>query len=72
MLQRIDPEGSVDGKRSRGKQREKYLTHLSRWVTEQLPRREKDKGKEINLLRTEKERSMQKSTIAHALNGHGT
>ena len=36
--------------------REKYLTNLSRWVTEQLPRREKDKVKEINLLRTAKDR----------------
>ena len=35
--------GSVDGKRSRGRQREKYLTNLSRWVTEQLQRRKNDK-----------------------------
>ena len=63
---------SVYGKRSRGKQREKYLTNLSRWVTEQLPRREKDKVKGINLLRTAKDRSMWKSMIVHTLNRHGT
>ena len=61
--------GSVDGKKNRGRQREKYLTNLSRWVAEQLPRREKDKVKEINLLRTAKDRSMQKCMITH---GQGT
>ena len=32
-----------------GEDREKYLTNISRWVAEQLPRREKDKVKEIYL-----------------------
>ena len=36
--------GSVDGKRSRGRQREKNHTNQSRWLAEQLPRREKDKS----------------------------
>ena len=34
---------SVDRMRSRGRQGEKCLTNLSRWVTEQLQRREKEK-----------------------------
>ena len=38
-LEELILTGSVDGKRSRGRQREKYLTNLSRWVAEQLPRR---------------------------------
>ena len=62
---------SVDGKRSRGRQK-KYLTHLSRWLTEQLPRREEDNVKEINLLRTAKDRSSWKYMTAHTLNGHCT
>ena len=53
-----------------GEDREKNLTNLSRWVAEQLPSREKDKVKEINLLRTAKDRNMWKSMIAHGLNGH--
>ena len=64
--------GSVDGKRKRGGQREKYLTNLSRVIAEQLPRREKDEAKEINLLRPAKDRSMWKSIIIHTFNGHGT
>ena len=44
-LEELILTGIVDGKRSRGRQREKYLTHLSRWVAEQFPRREKDKSK---------------------------
>ena len=64
--------GSVDGKESRGRQKKKYLTTLNRWVAEQLPRREKDKAKEINLIRTTKDRGMWKFMIAHALNGYST
>ena len=71
-LEELILTGNVDGKRSRGRQREKYLTNLSGWVAEQLQRREKDKVKEISLLRTAKDRSMWKSMIAHTLNGHGT
>ena len=71
-LEELILTGSVDGKGSRGRQREKYLTDLSRWVVEQLPRREKAKVKEINLLRTAKDKSMWKSMIARALNGLGT
>ena len=52
--------------------KEKYFRNLSRWVAEQLSRRDKDKVKEINLLRAAKDRSMWKSMIAHVLNGHGT
>ena len=63
--------GSVDRRRC-GEDREKYLTNLSRKVTEQLPRRGKDKVKEINLLRAAKDRSMWKPMIPHTLNGHGT
>ena len=70
-LEELILTGSVDGKRSRG-DREKYLMNLSSWVTEQLPKREKDKVKEINLLRTAKDRSMWKSMITHTLNGHDT
>ena len=66
-LEELILTGSVDGKRSRGRQ--KYLTNLSIWVAEQLQRREKDKAMEMNLLRTTKDR---KSMIAHTLNGHGT
>ena len=71
-LEELILTGSVDGKRSRRRQREKYLTNLSRWIKEQLPRKEKDKAKEINLLRTARDRGMCKSMIAHTLNGHGT
>ena len=53
-LEELILRGSVNGKRRKGRQREKYLTKLSRWVTKQLTRREKDKVKEINLLRTAK------------------
>ena len=31
---------SVNGNRSKGGKREKYLTNLSRWVAELLPRKE--------------------------------
>ena len=55
-----------------GEDREKYLTNLSSWVAEQVPRKEKGKAKEINLLRTVKDRSLCKYMIAHALNGCGT
>ena len=41
-----------------GEDREKYFTNLSRWVKEQLQSREKYKVREINLLRTAKDRSM--------------
>ena len=58
--------------REGGEDRENYLTNLSRRAAEQLPRREKDKVNEINLLKTAKDRSMWKSMITHALNGHGT
>ena len=71
-LEELILTGSVDGKGRRGSQREKYLTNLSRWVAEQHPRREKDKVKEINLLRTAKARSMWKSMITHVLNRHST
>ena len=71
-LEELIPTGSVDGKRSRGGQREKYLTNLSKWMAQQLPRREKDKVKQINLLRTSKDRSMWKFKITHPLKGHGT
>ena len=54
-LEELILTGSVDGKRSRGRQREKYFTNLNRWVTGQLPKREKGKVKEINLLRTAKD-----------------
>ena len=40
-LEELILTGSVDGKRSRGKQREKCITNLSKWVAKQLPRREK-------------------------------
>ena len=40
-------------------------------MVEQLSRREKDKVKEINLLRTAKDGGMWESMITHALNGHG-
>ena len=63
---------SEDGKRSMGRQREKYLTNLSRWVAEQLPMIKKDEVKKINLLRTAKDRSIWKPMIAHALHKHGT
>ena len=45
-LEELILAGSVDGKEKQGKterEREKYLTNISRWVAEQLPRREKDK-----------------------------
>ena len=57
-LEELILTGNVDGKRSRGRQIEKYLTNLSRWVAEQLPRREKDKVKETNLLKAVKDRSL--------------
>ena len=72
-LEELILTGSIHGNRSMGKtEREKYLTNLSIWVTEQLKRRENDKVKEINLLRTPKDVSMWKSMMAHALNGHGS
>ena len=71
-LEELILTGSVDGKRSSRRQIEKYFTNLSSWVAEQVPRKEKDKAKEINLLRTAKDRSLWKSMIAHALNGHDT
>ena len=55
-----------------GEDREKCLTNLRRCMAEQLPRREKDKVKKINLFQTAKDRSRWKSMITHALNGHGT
>ena len=51
---RIDLDRECRCKEKWGRQREKYLKNLSRWVAKELPRRGKDKVKELNLVRNAK------------------
>ena len=55
----------IEGTRSRGKQRLEYLGSLSKWMIKQVPEREKEKMKELQLLsqRATKNRKLWRAMI---------
>ena len=64
--------GSVNGKRSRGRQRLTYLESLSKWMTEQVDEREKSEVARLKILRTAKDRELWKSMATNVLREYGT
>ena len=71
-LENLTLTGRMDGKKSRGRPRIKYLTSLSTWMAEQVPEGERGGIKEQELLKRTKERKLWKAMIAHVLRGYGT
>ena len=62
--------GCIKGTRSRGRQCLTYLGSLSKWTIEQVPEREKEKMKELQLLRATNERKWWRAMIAFVLYIH--
>ena len=71
-MENLTLTGRIEGKKSRGRPRIKYLTSLSTWIAERVPEGQRGGMKEQELLRRTKERKLWKAMIAHVLKGHGT
>ncbi len=71
-LENLTLTGRIEGKKSRGGPRIKYLTSLSTWLAEHVPEGQRRGMKEQELLKRTKERKLWKAMIAHVLKGHGT
>ena len=71
-LENLTLTGCIDGKKSRGRRRIKYLTILSTWMSENVLEGQRGGIKEQELLKRTKERKQWKAVIAQALKGHDT